>query len=63
MIERGVRTPQDLSPSGRRFLVADSPPPCFKDRWGEWQCGHDHEPDLALQDVYQFVEGWTVQSP
>ena len=63
MIEKGVRTSQDLYPSGRSFQVADSPPPCFKDRWGEWlcECEHDHEADMPLQDVYQWIEGWTVQ--
>jgi hypothetical protein len=61
MVERGVLTSQDLPMSGQSFLVADSPPPCFKDRWGDWQCGHTHEPALSLQDVYQYTEGWTAQ--
>lgn len=61
MIERGVLTSQDLPMSGRIFLVADNPPPCFRDRWGEWQCEHDHEADVPLQDLYQHSEGWTVQ--
>jgi hypothetical protein len=61
MVERGVVTSQNIPRSGRRFLLADSPPPCFKDRWGEWLCGHDHEPSLPLQDVYEYVPGWTAQ--
>jgi hypothetical protein len=60
-VERGVITSQDIAHSGRRFLIADSPPPCFKDRWGSWQCGHVHEDLIDLQDAYQYVEGWTAQ--
>ena len=60
--EKGVRTSQDIPMSGRRVILADSPPPCFQDRWGEWLCGHEHEPSVPLQDVYQYSEGWTVQN-
>lgn len=61
-VQRGVATSQDIPMSGRIFRVADSPPPCFRDRWGDWQCGHDHTDPVPLQDAYQWVEGWTVQS-
>lgn len=61
-VQRGVLTPQDIPMSGRRFLVADSPPPCYRDPWGDWQCGHDHSDPLPLQDAYQWVEGWTAQA-
>lgn len=62
-VQRGVMTSQAIPMSGRKFLVAGSPPPCFLDRWGDWQCGHEHDdPDPApLQDVYQRVGGWTAQ--
>ena len=60
--QKGVITSQNLAKSSRIFLVADSPPPCFRDRWGEWTCGHDHTPSVALQDAYQYFEGWTSQS-
>lgn len=61
-VQRGVRTSQDIPHSDRSFLLADSPPPCFKDRWGTWLCGHDHDDLINLQDAYQYVEGWTAQS-
>lgn len=61
-VQRGVVTPQEIPVSGRSFAVADSPPPCFKDRWGDWQCGHEHEGSVPLQDAYQYVPGWTTQS-
>lgn len=61
--QKGVVTPQELRPSGRSFLVADSPPPCHQDRYsGEWACGHDHDRPVPLQDAYQWVEGWTTQT-
>jgi hypothetical protein len=62
-VQRGITTPQQIPFSGRRFAVADSPPPCFRDRWGDWQCGHDHDDvDLiALEDAYHYTEGWTAQ--
>jgi hypothetical protein len=61
--QKGILTSQELRPSGRSFLVDDtSGPPCFRDRWGEWTCGHDHEPSVPLEEVYQYVEGWTAQS-
>ena len=62
-VQRGVSTPQDIPMSVRKFTVAGNPPPCFRDRWGDWQCGHDHDAEdmVELQDVYQHVEGWTVQ--
>jgi hypothetical protein len=59
--QKGIVTSQNIPSSGRSFLVADSPPPCFQDRWGTWACGHDHEASVALQDAYQYVEGWTAQ--
>jgi hypothetical protein len=62
-VQRGIVTPQELRPSGRTFLVDDaSGPPCFRDRWGEWICGHNHDPDVPLEDAYQYFEGWTAQS-
>ena len=61
-VQRGVLTSQNLAKSSRIFVVADSPPPCFRDRWGEWTCGHDHTPSVPLQDAYQYFEGWTVQT-
>jgi hypothetical protein len=62
-VQRGVRTPQELRPSGRSFLVEDaSGPPCFRDRWGEWICGHPHDASVPLEDAYQYLEGWTAQS-
>jgi len=62
-VQRGVSTPQQIPMSRRTFMVADSPPPCYRDRWGDWQCGHDHyELDLvSLEDVYQHVPGWNAQ--
>lgn len=60
-VQRGVVTSQNLPHSGRSFLLADSPPPCYRDRWGDWVCGHDHDAAVALQDAYQYVEGWTAQ--
>ena len=60
-VQRGVLTSQNLAKSSRNFVVADSPPPCFRDRWGEWTCGHDHTPSVPLQDAYQYFEGWTSQ--
>jgi hypothetical protein len=61
-VQRGVRTSQDIPRSGRIFLVADDPPPCFLDRWGVWLCGHEHEDSVPLQDAYQYSEGWTAQT-
>jgi hypothetical protein len=62
-VQRGIVTPQELRPSGRSFLVDDaSGPPCFRDRWGEWICGHDHGASVSLEDAYQYTEGWTAQS-
>jgi hypothetical protein len=61
-VHRGIVTSQEIPVSGRVFFVADNPPPCFKDRWGEWQCGHEHTDSVPLQDLYQQVPGWTVQS-
>jgi hypothetical protein len=62
-VQRGIVTPQELRPSGRTFLVDDaSGPPCFRDRWGEWVCGHNHTPPVPLEEAYQWLEGWTVQS-
>jgi hypothetical protein len=61
-VQRGVVTSQELRASDRTFIVADSPPPCFRDRWGDWQCGHDHDDSVMLQDVYQYVPGWTAQA-
>lgn len=62
--QKGVVTSQQLRPSGRTFLVADAGelPPCFKDRWGDWVCGHDHDTSVPLEDAYQWFEGWTTQS-
>jgi hypothetical protein len=44
-------------------MVADSPPPCFQDRWGVWQCGHKHDEldSVSLEDTYRYVAGWTAQ--
>ena len=62
-VQRGIVTPQDLRPSGRRFIVADADgPPCFRDRWGVWLCGHEHDTSVPLEDAYQYFEGWTSQS-
>ena len=62
-VQRGILTPWNLPHSGRRFLVDDGGIlPCYKDRWGEWICGHDHTPSVPLQDVYEVAQGWTVQS-
>ena len=62
--QKGVVTSQELRRSGRSFQVADSPAPCYQDRWsGAWMCGHDHSPSVALQDAYQWLEGWTTQVP
>lgn len=61
-VQRGVRTPQDIPKSGRIFIIEDaSGPPCYRDRWGEWTCGHDHTPSVPLEEQYQWVEGWTAQ--
>jgi len=60
-VQRGVLTSQNLAKSSRIFVVADSPPPCFRDPRGEWTCGHDHTPSVPLQDAYQYFEGWTSQ--
>jgi hypothetical protein len=63
VVQRGIITSQVLHPSGRSFLVEDaSGPPCYRDRWGEWVCGHDHNPSVGLEDAYQLLEGWTAQS-
>jgi hypothetical protein len=36
---------------------------CLIDRWGQRHCNHDHpEADPQLQDVYEYVPGWTAQS-
>lgn len=61
-VQRGILTPQSIPQSGRTFAVADSPPACYRDRWGEWLCGHDHEASLPLEEAYQYTEGWTAQS-
>lgn len=62
-VQRGVVTSQDIPRSGRSFLLDDpSGPPCFRDRWGEWICGHKHDPSVPLEDAYQWQEGWTAQS-
>ena len=61
-VQRGILTSQQLQPSGRTFRVADADmPPCFFDRWGTWQCGHDHSQAVPLEDAYQYTEGWTAQ--
>jgi hypothetical protein len=61
-VDRGVITPWELRPSGRRFIVDDGGQrACFKDWRGVWLCGHDHDPPLQLQDVYAEVYGWTAQ--
>ena len=62
--QKGIITSQELRPSGRSFRVADSPPPCYQDRWsGDWMCGHDHSPSVPLQDAYAGFVGWTSQTP
>jgi hypothetical protein len=62
-VQRGILTSQDIPVSGRKFLVADEGgPPCYQDPWGDWACGHDHTPSVALQDDYQNLEGWTAQA-
>lgn len=61
-VQRGVLTSQNIPKSGRIFLLEDAVPPCFKDRWGDWTCGHDHSPSVPLQDAYQYFEGWTSQN-
>jgi hypothetical protein len=62
-VQRGIVTSQELRPSGRKFLVEDaSGPPCFRDRWGEWICGHEHDDPVPLEDAYQYEEGWTAQN-
>jgi hypothetical protein len=65
VVQYGVVTSQDIPFSGRTFRVegADGPP-CFKDRWGIWACGHDHDgeaPLLPLHDAYEHLQGWTCQ--
>lgn len=60
--QKGIITSQNLPQSGRTFLVEDaSGPPCYRDRWGDWACGHDHTPSVPLEDAYQYFEGWTAQ--
>jgi hypothetical protein len=61
VIQKGITTPQDLPPPRRRFLVDSWAPPCYRDRRGEWLCGHDHEEPLALEDAYEHAIGWTAQ--
>jgi hypothetical protein len=62
-VQRGVLTSQAIPFSSRNFTVEGNPPPCFCDRWGEWQCGHEHDDNssVAFQDIYQYVGGWTAQ--
>jgi len=63
-VQRGILTSQNLPRSSRTFIVADADdlPPCFRDQWGDWVCGHDHTPSTPLEDAYQYFEGWTAQS-
>jgi hypothetical protein len=60
--QKGIITSQNLPRSGRTFLVHDeSGPPCYRDPWGDWACGHEHADPVPLEDAYQYFEGWTAQ--